>query len=466
MKVTQYFTTKGTDFLPQNEFLERPVYTSRRLMGVKALRRTSKVLSNDFLGVGIAITGSSCYNLAQMPKEQRESFLQSVYGKEGLRLSIGRLSIASSDYSPQIYSYDDVEGDTELKHFSIEKDEAYIIPMIKEILKINPELYLYASPWSPPAWMKTGGSLGGGFMRREFIDCYAEYIVRFIKEYAKHGIKISALTPQNEPETSQGGLMPACIWHPDIEAEFVIALRKKLQENNLDVKIWLFDHNFSGWKRVKWALNVHKELPRACDGIAFHYYEGTIEETLALKRAYPNLSLHFTEGGPRLYDNYATDLCKWGIMISKVLNSGYSSFTGWNLVLDEYGGPNVGPFFCGGLATRNSVSGELSYSGQYKALKHISRFMQKGVEVYEVEKEPTLNGIFGFPNNNAIPIEVSCIKNPDGTICNFIINSNEEKQQIQIFESGEWYYIEVLPDTVSTVVFEGLKGESYLSVRK
>ena len=247
MKVTQYFTTKGTDFLPKNEFLERPVYTSRRLMGVKALRRTSKVVSDDFLGVGIAITGSSCYNLAQMIKEQRESFLQSVYGKEGLRLSIGRLSIASSDYSPQIYSYDDVEGDTELKHFSIEKDEAYIIPMIKEILKINPNLYLYASPWSPPAWMKTGGSLGGGFMRREFIDCYAEYIVRFIKEYAKHGIKISALTPQNEPETSQGGLMPACIWHPDIEAEFVIALRKKLQENNLDVRIWLFDHNFSGW---------------------------------------------------------------------------------------------------------------------------------------------------------------------------------------------------------------------------
>lgn len=461
MRVTQYFTTKGTDFLPQDEFLERPVYTSRRLMGVKALRRTSKVLSNDFLGVGIAITGSSCYNLAQMPKEQRESFLQSVYGKEGLRLSIGRLSIASSDYSPQIYSYDDVEGDTELKHFSIEKDEAYIIPMIKEILKINPDLYLYASPWSPPSWMKTGGSLGGGFMRREFIDCYAEYIVRFIKEYAKHGIKISALTPQNEPETSQGGLMPACIWHPDIEAEFVIALRKKLQENNLDVKIWLFDHNFSGWKRVKWALDVHKELSRACDGIAFHYYEGTIEETLALKRAYPNLSLHFTEGGPRLYDNYATDLCKWGIMISKVLNTGYSSFTGWNLVLDEYGGPNVGPFFCGGLATRNSVSGELSYSGQYKALKHISRFMQKGAEVYEVEKELTAIGMNSFPNNNPIPLEVSCIKNPDGTICYFIINSNEEKQQIQIFESGEWYYIEVLPDTISTVVFEGLKDESY-----
>ena len=454
MNVTQYFTTNGTDFLPRAEFLERTVYVSQHLSGVKAIRRTSKMHSNDFLGFGVAITGSSCYNLAQMSKEQRETFLQSVYGKEGLRFRIGRLSIGASDYSAEVYSYDDVEGDIKLEHFSVEKDEEYIIPMIKEILRINPDLYLYASPWSPPAWMKTGGSLGGGFMRREFNDCYAEYIVRFIKEYAKHGIKISALTPQNEPETHQKGLMPACIWHPDIEAEFVIALRKKLQENDLDVKIWLFDHNFSSWQRVKWTLDAHKELPNACDGIAFHYYSGAIEKTVALKKAYPDLPLHFTEGGPRLYDNYATDWCKWGIMISKVLNSGYSSFTGWNLMLDEYGGPNIGPFFCGGLITRNSVSNELSYSGQYKALKHISKFMQKGAEVYEVEKEPTAIGMSSFPNNNPIPLEVSCIKNPDGTVCYFIINSNKEKQQIQIFESGEWYYVEVLPDTISTVVFE------------
>ena len=150
------------------------MFASQPLCGVRAIRRASDVVSNDFLGFGVAITGSSCYNLAQMDKEHRDSFLQSIYGKDGLGLSIGRLSVASSDYSPQVYSYDDVEGDTELKYFSVEKDEAYIIPMIKEILKINPELYLYASPWRPPAWMKTGGNIGGGVMRREFVDCYAE----------------------------------------------------------------------------------------------------------------------------------------------------------------------------------------------------------------------------------------------------------------------------------------------------
>ena len=457
MKAKQYITTAGTEFLPQAEFIQRPVYASERLESVTAIKRTARIISKDFLGFGVAITGSSCYNLAQMPKEQRETFLQSVYGKEGLRLSVGRLSVAASDYSAEIYSYDDVEGDIELKHFSVEKDEAYVIPMIQEILKVNPDLYLYASPWSPPAWMKTGGSLGGGFMRSEFIDCYAEYIVRFIKEYAKHGIKISALTPQNEPETHQKGLMPACIWHPDIEAEFVIALHKKLRENQLDVKIWLCDHNFVTWKRVQWMLDIHKELPSACDGIAFHYYDGTIERTLGLGKAYPNLALHFTEGGPRLYDNYATDWCKWGIMISKVLNCGYSSFTGWNLLLDEYGGPNIGPFFCGGLVTQNSVNNELSYSGQYKALKHTSQFMQKNAEIFAVEVAQggySSNTMGKYSNNNPIPLEVSCIKNPDGTVCYFLINANKQKHQIQILEQDQWYYVEVLPNTFCTIIFE------------
>lgn len=454
MKVTQYFTNK------EAEFLKNPVFPSVKLNGVKTFCRTQDIASDDFLGFGVAITGSSCYNLAQMPRAKRDAFLQNVYGKNGLGLSVGRISVGSSDYSPELYSYDDVDGDVELKHFSVERDKAYIIPMIQEILKINPDLYLFASPWSPPAWMKTEGSLGGGYMRREFIYCYAEYLVRFIKEYAKHGITISALTPQNEPETQQKGRMPACIWHPDIEAEFVIALRKKLEENELNVKIWLYDHNFSGWGRVNWTLDTHKELQSSCDGIAFHYYSGRIEDTLPLQKAYPKLSMHFTEGGPRLYDNYAVDRCKWGIMISKALNCGYKSFTGWNLMLDQFGGPNVGPFFCGGLVTRNTQTNELTYSGQYKAFSHIARFMKKNAVVYHVEQATSHLNMFHFPENEDIPVQASCIENEDGSICYFLINANTHKEQIQIFENSQWYYVELLPDTLCTVVFEKQKDET------
>lgn len=449
MKATQYLTTKNADFI------QNPIFPSVPLSGAQQIRRTNTVVQNDFLGMGVAITGSSCYNLAQMPQKERTALLQSIYGENGIGLSVGRLSVGSSDYSAELYSYDDVDGDVELQHFSIERDTAYIIPMIQEILQINPSLYLFASPWSPPAWMKTGGSLGGGFMRREFIDCYAEYIVRFIKEYAKHGIKISALTPQNEPDTQQNGVMPACIWHPDIEAEFVIALRKKLNENGLDVKIWLYDHSFHEWQRVKWALDTHKELPTACDGVAFHYYDYSIEDTLPLQKAYPNLPLHFTEGGPRLYENYDTDWCKWGIMISKALNCGYRSFTGWNLLLDQFGGPNIGPFFCGGLVTLNRPTHELTYSGQYKAFSHIARFMKKNAAVYQVEQPAAPLKMGSFPRTNSeIPVQVSCIENTDGSICYFLINANAQKRQIQLWENGQWYYVELLPDTICTVVFE------------
>jgi glucosylceramidase len=410
--------------------------------------------NKGFIGLGVAITGSSCYNLWQMDKDGRHALLQSIYGKDGLGLSIGRLTVGSSDYSAELYSYDDVEGDVELKHFSVQRDEAYIIPMIQEILKINPDLYLFASPWSPPGWMKTGGSIGGGYMRREFIDCYAEYIVRFILEYAKHGIRISALTPQNEVETDQKGKMPACRWHPDIEAEFVITLRKKLDNAGLDTKIWLHDHNFDGYNRIKWMLNTHKQLSSSCDGLAFHYYSGVIEDTLPLQAEYPNLPMHFTEGGPRLYDRYDSDWCKWGIMMSKVLNCGYQSFTGWNLMLDQLGGPNIGPFFCGGLITRNRPTGELTYSGQYKAFSHFASFIKRNATVYHIEQEQTHLEMFKFPSEKEIPLQVSCVENTDGSLCYFLINANKQKEQVQILENGQWYYVELLPDTVCTVVFE------------
>ena len=453
MKVTQYFTTNGNDYLPKADFIKKTLFPSQKLSGIQSLKRED-VASDNFLGFGVAITGSSCYNLAKMEQVERTEFLKSIYSIDGLGLSVGRVSVGASDYSAQVYSYDDVDGDINLEHFSIEKDKEYIIPILKEIVAINKDIYLYASPWSPPGWMKTTSSMGGGYMRSEYVDCYADYIVKFIQEYAKCGIKISGLTPQNEIETEQNGTMPACLWNPEDEQKFIISLNKKLKENNLDVKIWMLDHNFNYTKRVDWLLEHYPELKTACDGIAFHYYGGTIEDTLYLKKAYPNLSLHFTEAGPRLYDNYSTDFCKWAIMISKLLNYGYKSFTGWNLMLDEFGGPNVGPFFCGGLVTRNSQSGEFSYSGQYKALQHISKFVGKGVVVYNVPHDSLKTKMFAFPPKCYIPLEVCCVKNTDDNICYFLTNANDTKIQAQIYENGEWYNVEVLPNSVNTIIFE------------
>lgn len=164
----------------------------------------------EVLGFGVALTASSCYELNTMSPEARKAFLQDIFSEKGLNLSVGRLSIGSSDYSAELFSYDDVDGDETLEHFSVVRDERYVIPMVKEALQVNPDLYLFGSPWSPPGWMKTGGAMCGGYMRDRFVDCYARYFIKYLQAYEAHGIPVRAVTPQNEPETDQSGLMPAC----------------------------------------------------------------------------------------------------------------------------------------------------------------------------------------------------------------------------------------------------------------
>jgi len=290
-------------------------------------------------------------------------------------------------------------------------------------------------------------------MREEYIDCYADYYVKFLKAYAEHGIKIFALTPQNEPETDQGGRMPACIWHPDIEARFISILRAKLDKAGLDTRIWMHDHNFSGKGRVDWCLENYPALPRDCGGIAFHYYDGAIEDTAFLREKYPDLSLHFSEGGPRLYDNYDSDWCKWGTMICKVLSCGYSSFTGWNLMLDETGGPNIGPFFCGGLVTRYRDGGALEYSGQYKAFRHFGRVGEAGAVSYPVELGGGGDRIHVYPSYPRPVVGAFC-ERTDKSASLVLVNQGSEKSQVQFEYGGELWYIELLPDTLATVTFE------------
>lgn len=291
-------------------------------------------------------------------------------------------------------------------------------------------------------------------MRDEFVECYADYIVKYLKAYAENGIKISALTPQNEPNTLQNGFMAACVWHPETEARFIGILHKKLVENGLDVKIWMNDHNFSDTDRVLWSLDNCQGLQEACAGVAYHYYGGTIEETLKVKRAYPELELHFTEAGPRLHDNYDTDWCKWGVMISKAIKCGYSSFTGWNLMLNEMGGPNIGPFLCGGLVTRNTVTGELYYSGQYKAFCHIAKYINKNSKIYPVSVGEEYNlPMHAYPKAN-MDIEGFAIDNSDGKTVLVLVNPNQSKKQCQFELNNQFRYTELTPESISTIIIE------------
>lgn len=442
---TQYFTNETAPFQ------KREIFEAGTMPGAVTAIPSDDPSATGFYGFGVCITPSSCYLLSQMDPEKRTEFLKGIYGRNGLNLSVARLCVGASDYSAELYSYDDVPFDRELKHFSVARDETYVIPMIQEILKLRPDLYLFTSPWSPPAWMKTGNSLCGGHMREEFVECYADYYIKFLEAYAAHGIKISALTPQNEPETHQNGKMPACIWNPETEGRFIQILRRKLDEKGMDVGIWMWDYRFTGIDRVLWSLDTMEGLAQSCAGVGFHYYGGTIEQTLKLHERYPQLEMHFTEGGPRLYDHYDNDWCKWGIMISKTIRCGYKSLTGWNLMLDETGGPNIGPYFCGGLATKNSLTGEITYSGQAKAMAHIAPYITPKSKLYPFNTDEVFhNPMFSFPKQTSL-MEGFLIDNDDSTVC-VMVNPDKDKKQVRFFAAGKWWYVELLPDSISTII--------------
>ncbi|MDR2888481.1 MAG: hypothetical protein LBV33_01405 [Lachnospiraceae bacterium] len=401
------------------------------------------------LGFGIAVTDASCHLLAGLEEDQRARLLGSIFGEGGLGLSIARLSVGASDYACDLYNYDDLAGDMELTRFSIEHDRQHILPILRAINRICPELFYFSSVWSAPGWMKTGGSMCGGWLREEYLEVFARYYTRFLEEYKKEGIDVRALTSQNEPETDQCGRMPACYLHPEFEQRIVRDhLAPILREKGLDTEIWIHDHNFIQWNRAKWMLD-DEATKAVVDGVAFHYYEGTADMATALHEAHPGTAIHWTEGGPNLGDEYETDWCYWGRIFTEALNNWCSSITGWNLALDEKGRPNIGSFSCAGLVTIHSETNTVTYSGQYHAFAHFGPFIKRGASQL-VTTGP--NGQYHHTNRK-ISLYHTAFRNPDQS-CVLIFTNPDEQQEISL-QIGMRRFRLILPaDSLVTMVFE------------
>jgi glucosylceramidase len=296
---------------------------------------------------------------------------------------MGRTCIGASDYSRTLYTFDDSPTpDPELKNFSIAHDRKYILPMLREAVNVNPELYLFSSPWSPPAWMKTGNSLLGGSMRKHYFAPYAQYFVKFIQAYKAEGITIEAVTPQNEVDTDQDGVMPAALWAQEYEMAFVAEfLGPAFRNASIDTKIWLLDHNYSLWGRAVDELSDPGVFQFA-EGVAWHGYVGNPGAMSMVHDAFPTKSAYWTEGGPFLDSpDYALDWATWSSNFTGILKNWARCVVAWNLVLDENGRPNIGLFKCGGVVTLDSKTQKITHSGQYWALAHFSTVVRRGARV-------------------------------------------------------------------------------------
>jgi glucosylceramidase len=384
--------------------------------GAEQLQLNPTISYQEILGFGGAFTDAACYTFNRLSPAAREQLFHEMFHPSEMALSVGRVCVGSSDYSTKLYSFDEGEADPELTRFSIEHDREYILPILRQARTVNPDLFLFSSPWSPPGWMKFNRSMLGGSMRNHYLGTYADYYLKFLQAYAGEGVPIQALTSQNEVDTDQDGRMPACIWPQEYEIQFVRDhLGPLLETNRVPAKIWILDHNYNLWGRAVCTLEDAK-LRKYSNTVAWHGYVGTPEMMNKVREVYPEVEMHWTEGGPDYRDpGYLSDWCKWSTTFSGILRNWCRSITSWNLALDENGRPNIGPFACGGVVTVHSQSAEITRSGQFWALAHYSRVVRRGAHRFE-------------SGSAAVDLQHIAFENPDGTQVLILTNSGSARR--------------------------------------
>jgi glucosylceramidase len=396
----------------------------------------------NVLGFGAAFTDAACYTFNQLDPGPREQLFHELFHPSELGLSVCRTCIGSSDYSRNVFSYDEGDAtDLGIERFSIDRDREYILPALKLARRMNPDLFLFSSPWSPPAWMKSTGSMLGGTLHKKYYAPYATYFVKFLQAYATAGVPVNAVTIQNEVDTDQDSNMPACMWGQEYEVEFVAShLGPQLEKHGIPTKIWIIDHNYNLWGRAICELD-DSGLNKYVDGVAWHGYLGTPDAMTRVHDAHPEKNAYWTEGGPAYTDpGYLTDWTKWAATYSGILRNWARSITGWNLALDEHGKPNIGPFSCGGMVTIHSKTKEITRSGQYWAFAHYSRAVQRGAVRFESRGALEDGTHVGFAN-------------PDGSKAMVLTNSGASDRKVQLLLAGNLAEVTLPGDSVATLTW-------------
>ncbi|HTS30248.1 MAG TPA: glycoside hydrolase family 30 beta sandwich domain-containing protein [Bryobacteraceae bacterium] len=379
----------------------------------------------EMLGFGGALTDASAYMINQLDAAARESFLRELYHPSELGLEMTRICVGSSDYAATMYSYDEGDPDPELQRFSIDHDRSYLLPQLRVARQHNPDLFILASPWSPPGWMKASGTMLGGSLKPRNFPVYARYLVKFLQAYAAEGVRVDAITPQNEVDTDQDGRMPACLWAQEHEIAFVSQhLGPLMEQNAISTRIWILDHNFNLWGRVINELE-NPALNRYVDGVAWHPYVGSVTAVSRVHDLFPDKNMYSTEGGfeatfslvgPVTFgaapgpgrgaggrgsrrDPQSTEtIARAGVGAANAVRNWMKAIIVWNLVLDENGRPNIGPFNGRGFITIDSRTKEVTRSAAYWAMKHYTHAARRGAKRFDSQGPADGPAHVGFVN--------------------------------------------------------------------
>lgn len=450
--VTVYVTAQNTNYrLTKTEILKFKDFGQPLETQVCVFIDPSKTFQT-IVGIGGAITDAVAETFAKLPLEQQQKLMTAYYDAEnGIGYTLARTHIHSCDFSSHSYSYVQ-ENDAELDSFSIQHDEKYRIPFIKQATQVaDGKLTLVVSPWSPPAWMKTNASmLKGGSLLPEYRQIWANYICKFITTYEKAGIPIWGLTVQNEPMASQA--WESCIFSAEEERDFIKNyLGLALQQNGLsDKKLIAWDHNRDLiYQRASTVLN-DPDAAQYVWGIGYHWYETwtgsamQFDNLKKVKEAFPFTNLIFTEGCIEKFDFNRIDNWSlgeyYGHSMVNDFNAGTVAWLDWNVLLDETGGPNHVGNFCFAPIIADTRTGELHYTNIYYYLGHFSKFVKQGAK-----------RIISSANRDVL--QTTAFINPDGTIVVIVLNTTDKEMDYILWLNGNVVEIKNLPHSISTLVF-------------
>lgn len=451
-EVTVYTTAQGTDYRlsPTGKAIFKPMPQPLETQPCVFVDPSKKFQS--LLGIGGAITDASAETFAKLPTEQQKALLQAYFDKDkGIGYTLARTNIHSCDFSSGSYTYVQ-DGDVELKTFSVAHDKEFRIPMIKQaIAAAGGKLTLFASPWSPPAWMKDNNNmLQGGKLKPEYYQAWANYFAKFIKAYEKEGIPVWGVTIQNEPMAKQK--WESCIFTAEEETNFLKKyLGPTLQKQGLGSrKIVGWDHNRDLiYQRASTMLN-DPEARKYLWGIGFHWYEDwsggnqLYNNIKLVKETYPNTNLLFTEGcnGPFRFDSmFNWNLGEaYGRSMINDFNNGSVGWTDWNILLDENGGPNHVANFCFAPVHANTKTGELYFTNEYYYIGHFSKFIRPGAR-----------RIISAPSRSAL--ESTAFVNSDGRTVVVVMNRTDQPVNYHLWVQGQAAEITSLPRSIQTLVF-------------
>lgn len=427
--------------------VESMPFQNRTDIAMEVVNIYPEITYQTISGFGGAFTEAMAYNVSKLPPHKQEELLEEYFGQEGIGYNLCRTHINSCDFALGNYAYVEDETDTEFKSFNIDRDRQYIIPVIKKAQQISKEpISFLASPWSPPAFMKTTDQMNhGGKLRLEYRQTWARYIAKYIKVYREEGIDISMITVQNEPEAVQ--TWDSCIYTAEDEMIFVRDyLGPVFEEEGLeDIKIFIWDHNKERlYERTRDILK-DKEANRLISGVGFHWYTGDHFEAVQLVREiYPDKELLFTEGCVEYSRFGATNELDKALMYAHDMvgnfNAGMNGYIDWNMVLDAKGGPNHVGNFCD--APIMCTQGEDDYTKRltYYYIGHFSKYVKIGAKRIATTKYTDGLDVVGFIN-------------PDGEKVIIILNKTENTQIIRLRQEEKYVEIKIEAKAIYTCVY-------------